>query len=268
MKLFGWKGAAGSPRPALSRTHGWGAAGWMAGAAAAGEWPSAYEPQVRAAVLANPVAQRAVRLVTEGAGGAAIRAAGAAAADNARACELATRVSGGQGLVETLALHLLLHGNAYAQIMCDADGEPAELFALRPERVGVEVDARGWPVAYCYRVGDRTSRLCAEDGAGRPAIVHLKTANPLDDHYGLGCLGAASGPVAIHNAAQLQTVLQFLESQISVDICVAACAVRPFTPFGSCSHLSNDGMDIKRRNEINLCSEIMIGEATNQCWTV
>ncbi|MBB3925460.1 HK97 family phage portal protein [Sphingobium jiangsuense] len=201
MKLFGWKGAAGSPRPALSRTHGWGAAGWMAGGAAAGEWPSAYEPQVRAAVLANPVAQRAVRLVTEGAGGAAIRAAGAAAADNARACELATRVSGGQGLVETLALHLLLHGNAYAQIMCDAGGEPAELFALRPERVGVEVDARGWPVAYCYRVGDRTSRLCAEDGAGRPAIVHLKTANPLDDHYGLGCLGAASGPVAIHNAA-------------------------------------------------------------------
>jgi HK97 family phage portal protein len=25
--------------------------------------------------------------------------------------------------------------------------------------------------------------------------------HPLDDHYGLGCLGAAAGPVAIHNAA-------------------------------------------------------------------
>ena len=195
MKLFGWKGAAGAPRPVLSRAYGWG------GGMPLGEWPAAYEPQVRAAVLANPVAQRAVRLVSESAGGAAIRAHGGSAADNQRACELVRKVSGGQGLVETLALHLLLHGNGYAQILCDGEGQPAELFALRPERVGVDVDARGWPVAYCYRVGERMSRLPAEDGAGRTAILHLKAINPLDDHYGLGCLGAASGPVAIHNAA-------------------------------------------------------------------
>jgi HK97 family phage portal protein len=29
----------------------------------------------------------------------------------------------------------------------------------------------------------------------------LKAFNPVDDHYGLGCLGAASGAIAIHNAA-------------------------------------------------------------------
>lgn len=195
MKLFGWKGAAGAPRPVLSRAYGWG------GGMPLGEWPAAYEPQVRAAVLANPVAQRAVRLVSESAGSAAIRAHGGSAADNQRACELVRHASGGQGLVETLALHLLLHGNGYAQILCDGEGQPGELFALRPERVSVDVDARGWPVAYCYRVGERMSRLPAEDGAGRTAILHLKAINPLDDHYGLGCLGAASGPVAIHNAA-------------------------------------------------------------------
>ena len=44
-------------------------------------------------------------------------------------------VSAGQGLIETLALHLLLHGNGFVQIIPDADGEPYELFALRPERV-------------------------------------------------------------------------------------------------------------------------------------
>jgi len=198
MKLFGWKGGAGAPRPALSRGYG---QGWGWNTAPIGEWPAQYEAQVRAAVIANPVAQRAVRLVSEAAGGAAILASGASAAENARARELVRHVSAGQSLVETLALHLLLHGNGYAQIACDGDGEPAELFALRPERVSVDVDARGWPVSYRYKVGDRVSRFAAEDGAGRTAILHLKAIHPLDDHYGLGCVGAASGPVAIHNAA-------------------------------------------------------------------
>jgi HK97 family phage portal protein len=45
------------------------------------------------------------------------------------------------------------------------------------------------------------TRFVSEDGAGRTTIIHLKAINPLDDHYGLGCLDAASGPVAIHNAA-------------------------------------------------------------------
>ena len=42
MKLFGWKGAA-TPRPVLSR-------GYEMSSAILGEWPAAYEPQVRAAV--------------------------------------------------------------------------------------------------------------------------------------------------------------------------------------------------------------------------
>ena len=37
--------------------------------------------------------------------------------------------------------------------------------------------------------------------SGRAQVLHLKTFHPLDDHYGLGCLGAAAGAVAIHNSA-------------------------------------------------------------------
>lgn len=194
MKLFGWKGAAVGPRPVLSRAY-------MTGGPALGEWPSAYDAQVRASVLANPVAQRAVRLVSEAAGGASLVASGASAAENARALDLVRHVSAGQGLIETLALHLLLHGNGYVQILPDSEGDPGELFALRPERVSVDLDANGWPIAYHYRVMDKVTRLWAEDGRGRTAIIHLKAINPLDDHAGLGCVGAASGPVAIHNAA-------------------------------------------------------------------
>jgi len=104
-------------------------------------------------------------------------------------------------LLETIAAQLLLHGNAFVQVICDAAGAPAELFALRPERVKVEADAGGWPAAYLYRAGEAKTRLPARDGLGRPCIVHLKAMHPLDDHYGLGCLGAAAGAVAVHNAA-------------------------------------------------------------------
>ncbi|WP_234832106.1 phage portal protein [Sphingobium yanoikuyae] len=119
----------------------------------------------------------------------------------ARVVALVGRSSAGQGLIETLASHVLLHGNGYVQVIAGADGMPAELFALRPERVSVEADARGWPAAYLYRVGESVTRLSPEDGAGRTSLLHIRALHPLDDHYGLGCVGAAAGAVAIHNAA-------------------------------------------------------------------
>ncbi len=105
-----------------------------------------------------------------------------------------------------MASQLLLHGNGSVQILTDGSGAPAELYALRPERVSVEADARGWPVAYRYKVGGQgaggsSAVLPAEDGAGRVAVVHVKALHPLDDHYGAGCLGAAAGAIAAHNAA-------------------------------------------------------------------
>ena len=192
MKLFGTKAARGGARPALARA-------WGSGAVALGEWPASYEAQLRAGVIGNPVAQRALRLVSEGAGATALAAGGVDAAE--RVLALVAHCSAGQGLVETLASHLLLHGNGYVQVACGADGMPSELYALRPERVSVEADARGWPAAYLYRVGDSVTRLLPEDGGGRPAILHIKALHPLDDHYGLGCVGVAAGAVAIHNAA-------------------------------------------------------------------
>ena len=196
MKFFGAKAARSGARPVLARA-------WGSGAVALGEWPASYEAQVRSGVIGNPVAQRALRLVSEGAGAAALTVNGVDQAERGRVACLLTRCSAGQGLVETLASHLLLHGNGYVQVMTGADGKPVELYALRPERVSVEADARGWPAAYLYRVGDSVTRLLPEDGAGRASILHLKALHPLDDHYGLGCIGAAAGAVAIHNAATI-----------------------------------------------------------------
>src|SRR5690349_21577445 len=174
MRLFGRKAASNAARPALLRS--------MAGTIVNGDWPRNYESQVREAFLGNAVAQRAVRLVAEGAGGVPV----ATGPERQRAEALVRTTSAGQGLIETAAAQILLHGNAFVQILCDADGEPAELYALRPERVTIEPDGNGWPAAYCYRAGENVTRFPAVDGAGKPAIVHVKALHPIDDHYGLG----------------------------------------------------------------------------------
>lgn len=182
---FGRKAARPVARPPLQRVLG----------GPAGDWPRGYEAQVRDGYVANPVAQRAVRLVAESVAWAPVHAK-AGAAGSERAAALAT-----PPLLDMAAAQLLLHGNAFIQILTDSDGAPAELFALRPERVTIEADAGGWPAAYVYRAGEVKTRLPALDGLGRPALVHIRSMHPLDDHYGLGCLGAAAGAVAIHNSA-------------------------------------------------------------------
>lgn len=103
MKFFGWKSAGREvSRPVLSR----GFSTW-AGANNLGEWPRAYEPQVRDGYIGNPVAQRAVRLVAESVGSAPVLAS------DPVALALLVAKSGGQSLIETMAMHLLLHGRRW-----------------------------------------------------------------------------------------------------------------------------------------------------------
>ncbi|MEQ1510591.1 MAG: phage portal protein [Sphingopyxis sp.] len=172
--------------------------------------PSArsYEEQVRSAYAQNPVAMRCCRLVAEAVAGAPLLI------DDPRVAALISERADGQVLLETVATHLMLHGNAYVQLLpgaafssglshlaAGADDLPSELYALRPERVAIEMDAQGWPAAFSYRLGGQAQRLNASDALGRSSIVHIHNVNPLDDHYGLGCLSAAAQAVAIHNSA-------------------------------------------------------------------
>lgn len=179
MKLWGWRPGRDPSRPALAR-------GLSSGPA--GAWPQGYEAQVRAGYGGNAVAQRAVKLVAESVGGAPLDG------DEGLVALIGAR-TGGHRVLGTAAAQLLLHGNAFIQLLRDPDGHPAELFPLRPERVAVELDAAGWPAGYRYRVGTRETLLAPDE------VIHLRAFAPLDDHYGLGCLGAAGAAIAIHNAA-------------------------------------------------------------------
>lgn len=157
--------------------------------------PFDYTCAVSSAYLYNPVAQRAVRLVAEGIGGAPLQPTDPSLAI------LVSATSAGQSLLETLASHLLLHGNAYVQIIKDAVGRPVELFALRPERMSVVAADDGWPNAYRYSVAGKQITIPLLDEDAAPNLIHIRHFHPSDDHYGAGCLSAAEQAVATHNAA-------------------------------------------------------------------
>jgi HK97 family phage portal protein len=157
--------------------------------------PFEYSSAVKRAYLDNPVAQRAVRLVAEGIGGAPL------VAGDPKLAALVSATSAGQSLLETLASQLLLHGNAYAQLIKDASGRPVELFALRPERMQVVASQDGWPTGFTYRVGGQALTMPLLDEDASPNLVHIRHFHPADDHYGAGCLSAADQAIATHNAA-------------------------------------------------------------------
>ena len=152
-----------------------------------------YDAQVEEVYRRNPVGQRAVRLVAGMLGALPVYAA--------EGDERAAAIVASDGLLEGIAANLLLHGNAYLQLVAGDDGAPAELCPMRPERVSVVADERGWPTAYLYRVGGRVTRTERCDPLGRRQVAHLKALHPRDDHYGMGCLEAACAAATAHNGA-------------------------------------------------------------------
>ncbi|NCP19352.1 MAG: phage portal protein [Erythrobacter sp.] len=184
----------GSARVPIARgfTSPWAAAFEARGASAP---PFDYATSLQAGFASNPVAQRAVRIVAEGVGAAPV------STDADELLALITAPSAGQSLVETIAAHLLLHGNAFVQVLKDGSGRPVELFALRPERVTIRPGPIGWPEGFAYHLGAQTHVIPLEDEDGWPELIHLKCLNPGDDHYGAGALSAAAQAIAIHNAA-------------------------------------------------------------------
>ena len=170
MGWFGRKSAATVPTAPLVPA-------WI-GRAESDGLPRSYQARFNEVYINNPVGQRAVRLV-----------AGTTASLKIYAVEGKDRsleLINSPWLIETVAAHLLLHGNAFIQCVPGARGLGA-LFPLRPERVSVVTGEQGWPAAYLYRVGaGQPKRYAARDPLARTQIIHLRSLHPGDDHLGLG----------------------------------------------------------------------------------
>jgi HK97 family phage portal protein len=182
---FGRKNAPADARPFVPA--------WLSTDSTEEGFARSYDARFEEVYRRNPVGQRCVRLVSAMLGGLTIDAVDG----DARAAALVQA----DGLLESVAANLLLHGNAYVQTIADHRDRPAELLTLRPERVSVVCDERGWPAAYLYRAGGQVRRFERMDPLGRQQVAHIRALNPRDDHYGLGCLDAAIAAASVHNRA-------------------------------------------------------------------
>jgi len=164
--------------------------------------PREYAALAREGYVKNAIVYRAVKLVAENVGGCAFLVEeGSETRDRHPLLDLIARPNprqDGAQFLESVATHLLIAGNAYVEAVA-VERSPRELHVLRPDRMKLVPGADGWPEAYEYTVAGRTVRF--EQAAALPPILHLSLLHPLDDHYGLAPLEAASVAVDTHNAA-------------------------------------------------------------------
>ncbi|MBB3930730.1 HK97 family phage portal protein [Kaistia hirudinis] len=154
--------------------------------------------------MKNAVVYRAVTMIAEAAASVPLLAyeGEAEAPDHPLLALLArpNRHQGGAELMETLYANLLVAGNAYAELV-RLGAAPAELHALRPDRMRIVPGPEGWPEAYEYTAAGRTLRFEGTGAGDIAPILHLKRYHPLDDYYGFAPMEAAAVALDIHNAA-------------------------------------------------------------------
>lgn len=107
----------------------------------------------------------------------------------------------GRLLLESLVSYRVISGNAYLLCISNGEGKPAELYALRPDRVSVISDRSGFVSGYVYNAGNKEIKYNCDKVTGKSCILHLKNFHPLNDHYGLSPIEAAAYSIDQHNQA-------------------------------------------------------------------
>ncbi len=103
---------------------------------------------------------------------------------------------GGTELFESIFSFKMISGNAYILAAGAADEAPAELYALRPDRVSVIAGRDEMPAGYRYSLGKNKYK-----DYDVSQVLHLKFFHPLDDWYGLSPVEAAAYSIDQHNQA-------------------------------------------------------------------
>jgi len=86
-----------------------------------------------------------------------------------------------------------LAGNVYIEKVRSRAGKVVELWLLRPDRVHILADPDTYISGYRYQIGGHWWDIPPED------LIHLRSFNPLDDHYGMPPLMPVAGRVDIDN---------------------------------------------------------------------
>lgn len=164
-----------------------------------------YEALVREGYKKNVVVNRCVRIVSESAASVPLMVyRGDKQIEKHPILDILARpnpLQSGKELLAGFYAFLEIAGNSYMEMVTAADGTPGELYVLRPERMRVVPGPDGWPARYEYKVGGKTHMFPVDAKSGASPVLHLRTFNPDDDHYGLSPLEPGAYGVDIHNAA-------------------------------------------------------------------
>tara|TARA_R100001460_G_scaffold41877_3_gene77804 strand:- start:15363 stop:17699 length:2337 start_codon:yes stop_codon:yes gene_type:complete len=113
----------------------------------------------------------------------------------------------GNEYFKSLYSFLLIAGNSYALRVGAENGEPRELYLLRPDRVKVKPSNNMIPRGYIYEVGGKVIKEYDVDPqTGQSEVKHFKLWNPIDDYYGLSPIHSASTDIDQHNFAAKHNV--------------------------------------------------------------
>ncbi|MDQ7018081.1 MAG: phage portal protein [Robiginitomaculum sp.] len=144
----------------------------------------------------NAIVYRCVRMIAEAAASVRMHA------KSRKINDLLLRPNVDQDYAELLEAHfgyLLLSGNGYIEAAI-LDGQPRELYALRPDRMKVIPRGGGAPGGWEYSAGGRKIRFVRDAHTDQSPILHMRLFNPANDYYGQSPLEAAAFAVDIHNA--------------------------------------------------------------------
>src|SRR2546423_2684595 len=134
--------------------------------------PRDYASSARTGYVSNAIVYRAVKLVAENIGGCAFLVEeGGETRDRHPLIDLIAQPNSrqdGAQLLEAVATHLLLAGNAYLEAVA-GDNAPREFPVLRPDRIQLVPRADGWPQAHDYTVAGPTGRF-HQSGAPPPIL--------------------------------------------------------------------------------------------------
>ena len=97
--------------------------------------------------------------------------------------------------------YLLISGNSYMLRVGTENGEPTELYCLRPDRVEIKTKKHGFmPLSYHYVIdGQVKARYDIDQFTGQSEVKQIKLFNPMDDYLGQSPIMPAAADIDQHN---------------------------------------------------------------------
>jgi HK97 family phage portal protein len=105
--------------------------------------------------------------------------------------------------IEALESYRLIHGNAYVLRILGIGKRPSELWLLRPDRVTIHHDSRGFVSKYEYKAGAGSVFYPVDATTGDSDVLHIKMFHPQDDFVGLSPMSPSARNVDIVNEAMV-----------------------------------------------------------------